>query len=144
MATITLDIAAFRVVIPQYADEVSYPDTIITTRWNESTCYISDNDYGRLSAACRELALQYMTAHLINLGDLIDSGSAPGQIVGASEDGVSVSLTPPPNRNQFQWWLGLTPYGQRLNTLLANAYVGGMYIGGSRERAGFRKFGSRF
>ncbi len=144
MTTIVLDIAAFRVAIPQYADETTYPDSIITNRWAEATCYISDSSYGRLSITCRTLAIQYMTAHLINLSDLIDSGAAPGQVVSAGEDGVSVSLTPPPNRNQWQWWLGLTPWGQRLNSLLANAYVGGLYIGGSRERTGFRKIGSRF
>ncbi len=145
MSTIELDIKDFRVVIDAYKDEKKYPDPLITSKWAEATCHISDKNYGRLSGTCRKLAIQYMTAHLIYLRDLISSGApATGQITQAGEDGVSVSLTPPPNRSQFQYWLNLSPYGQSLASLLSTSYVGGMYVGGSRERQGFRKYGGRF
>ncbi|AWB00244.1 DUF4054 domain-containing protein [Vibrio harveyi] len=145
MSTIDLVFPEFRAVIPAYADTTTYPNDMLTAKWTEATCYISDQNYGRLPGRARKLAIQYMTAHLIYLGDLAKSGTpSTGLITQASEDGVSVSLTPPPNRSQFQYWLNLSPYGQSLLTLLSKAYVGGMYIGGSRERQGFRKYGGRF
>lgn len=144
MTTITLDIAAFRTRFDAFASETDFPDILIQDQWAMSTCYVSDQSYGRLSGACRELAIQYMTAHLLHLRDLNNSGAPVGQITGASEDGVSVTLTPPTSRNQWQYWLNISPYGQSLLALLSQKGVGGLYIGGSRERQGFRKFGSRF
>ena len=144
MTTIVLDIPAFRAAIDAFADEATYPDSLITTLWAQATCYVSDSTYGRLSVACRTLAIQYATAHLLYLRDLNNSGAPVGQITGASEDGVSVTLTPPTSRNQWQYWWNISPYGQALIALLGKAYVGGIYVGGSRERQGFRKYGSRF
>jgi hypothetical protein len=86
----------------------------------------------------------YMTAHLIYLEDAMNSGAPAGQVQSASEDGVSVSLTPPPNRSEFQWWLNQSPYGQKLVVLLSTSLVGGLYVGGSTERRGFRKHGGGF
>mgnify|MGYP003647581087 CR=1 FL=1 len=144
MTTIALDIAAFRLAFDSFASETTYPDAAITKFWAMATCYVSDTDTGRLRGACRVLAIQAMTAHLIDINDKLTTGAATGQVVAASEDGVSVSLTPPTNRNQWQWWLSITPYGAQLSALLSKASVGGMYIGGSPERRGFRKYGSRF
>ncbi len=144
MATIELDIAAFRTAIDAFADTTQYPDALITSEWAKATCYISDSTFGRLSVACRTLAIQLMTAHILNLRDLVNSGAPSGQITGASEDGVSISLTPPTSRNQWQYWFNITPYGQQILPLLSKAYVGGAYVGGSPERQAFRKIGSRF
>ena len=142
--TITLDIAAFRAMFPAYADETAYPDTLLDVQWGLAVCYVSDNNHGRLSEACRTRALYLMLAHLLDLGDRVNSGAPSGQVVGASEDGVSVSLTPPPNESQFSWWLNVTPYGQQLNSLLDVNSVGGFYAGGRPERRGFRRIGGGF
>lgn len=144
MATISLDIALFRERFPEFSNETTYPDSLLNVQYTMGTCYISDNDCGRLSGDCRELALQLMLAHLISLNDRISSGAPSGQIVSASEDGVSVSLTPPPDTDQFSWWLNITPYGQNLNTILSSFSVGGFYLGGAPERSGFRKIGGVF
>ena len=142
--TIELNISNFRSAFKAYESEANYPDAILELRYAQGACYISDNDIGKLSSKCRELALQLMLAHLLNINDKIESGAATGQIVSASEDGVSVSLTPPPNESQFDWWLNTTPYGSQISTMLSLNTVGGLYLGGSFERSGFRKSGGRF
>ncbi len=136
--TITLDIASFRSAFPAFSSDATYPDATITLYWNMGTCYISDNDYGRLNGNCRELALQMMAAHLISLNNIISDGSTPGQLTASTIDKVSVTLQPPPNKNQWSWWLNNTPYGAQLEALLATASVGGFYVGGRPERRGFR------
>lgn len=141
---ITLNIADFRVVFDKFSDEATYPDTLLNAQYTMGTCYVSNNDDGFLSVECRELALQLMLAHLLFIRDLINSGAPSGQVVSAGEDGVSVSLTPPPNESQFSWWLNISPYGQQLNTMLEINTVGGAYLGGSSERQGFRKIGGIF
>jgi hypothetical protein len=48
-------------------------------------------------------------------------------------------MQPPPETNQWQWWLSLSPWGQQLLALLLVKSAGGFYIGGFPERQGFRK-----
>lgn len=144
MATIALDLASFRVNFAEFLDPAVYSDAAITVKWAIATCYVTDMDYGRLNGSCRELAIQSMTAHLLRITDNIATGTSTGQVTGASEDSVSISLEAPKTRNQYQWWLNTTEYGQQYNVLLSSAIVGGIYVGGSREREGFRKYGSRF
>jgi hypothetical protein len=55
----------------------------------------------------------------------------------ANIDKVNVSLTPPPLKNQWQWWLSISPWGQQLWALLQVNSVGGHYIGGSPVLSGF-------
>ncbi len=85
-----------------------------------------------------------MTAHLAKIGDMIASGEAPSIVNASTIDKISVTLTPPPAKNQFQWWLNTTPYGAQLLTLLSMAAVGGIYTGGSPERSAFRGAYGRF
>ena len=145
MANIPLNIESFRLTFDAFRNAETHPDARLNAQYVMATCYVSnDANAGFLSTECRELALQLMLAHLLYLGDLIASGGNTGQIVGASEDGVSVSLTPPPNEGQFAWWLNTSPYGQQLNTMLENNTIGGVYLGSLPEQQGFRKIGGIF
>jgi hypothetical protein len=66
-------------------------------------------------------------------------------VSGASVDKVSVTLTPPPVKSQWQWWMSLTPRGAQLLALLKSKAAGGLYVGGlPAERAAFRKAGGVF
>ena len=144
MATISFDIAAFRVSYPEFADETEYPDATLQAYWDAATCYISDDTYGCLGADCRELALNLMTAHLAKISTLANSGSAGGFVNSATIDKVSVSTTPPPAKDQYSWWLSTTPYGQQLQALLGANIAGGMYVCGRAEKRSFRKVGGYF
>lgn len=88
--------------------------------------------------------LYLMTAHISALSVLIAAGESGQIVTGATIDKVSVTLQPPPEKNQWQWWLNQTPYGQQLLAILQAQSAGGFFIGGTPERAGFRSFGGRY
>ena len=91
---IDLDIAAFRVNFPLYADEVKYTDALLNAQYAIGKCYIDDNDC-TMAEACREYALQSMLAHLLYIRDQVNAGNNIGVITSASEGDVSVSLATP-------------------------------------------------
>lgn len=145
--TITFNPVAFRVLFPQFADPTAFPDAKLQAHFDIATGYVSPDTYGDMTEAARTYALGLMTAHLLALGVIIARGGYTGQpgIVTASSVGdVSVSLQPPPERDQWQWWLNLTPYGAQLVALLQAQSVGGFFVGGLPERAAFRKVGGIF
>lgn len=144
MTTIVFDPAKFREQFPEFISNSCYPETMLQMYWDLATCYVSDEDYGCLSGSCRESALCLMTAHLTKIGKDTSSGEDPSFITSATVDKISVSTQPPPQKDQYQWWLSLTSYGQQLLALLKAKSAGGFYIGGSQERAAFRKVGGFF
>lgn len=144
MGDYVFDVSAFRISYPAFSNTVTYPDATLQMNFDNATCYIANANYGWLNGDCRYLALTLMTAHLTALSDLIAAGQVPGLVQNATIDKITVGLTPPPLKNQWQWWLSLTPYGQQLYALLQSVSVGGLYIGGLPERAGFRKVGGIF
>jgi hypothetical protein len=131
VSVITFDIAAFRAAFPQFANAGTFPDLTLQGYWDVAIVYISDVNYGYLSGGARERCLNLLTAHLAALGVLIAAGQVPGLVSGSTVDKISVTLTPPPVKDQFMWWLSLTPYGQQLAALLSTWAVGGLYIRGS-------------
>lgn len=135
-AVITFDVAAFRVSFPAFADVTTYPDATLDGYWTVATCYLSDIDYGYLAGKCRTLALNLMTAHLAALSTLIAGGGTPGLVQSSTIDKISVTLTPPPVKSQFDWWLALTPYGAQLLALLQAKSVGGFYVSPCRPPRG--------
>lgn len=149
-----LDIKKFREQFPQFDDPALYPDEMIQMYWDTTTVFISDED-----CPCRtlhgkqlELALNYMTAHLMTLfavpavqgseGSISSTGG--GFVQSATVGEVSVTKLAPPVKDAWQWWLEQSPYGAALLALLQQLAVGGMYIGGLPERLGFRKVGGVF
>ncbi len=105
---------------------------------------MNPNDGCLLNGSALQAALNLMTAHLAQLSIQIASGTAAGPVVGASEGSVSVSFLPPPGKSAFSYWLSCTPYGQQLLALLSLQGAGGFLVGGSLERASFRKAGGAF
>ena len=141
MTTITFDVAAFRVQFPAFNQTVCYPDAILSGYFDLATGFISaeDNCCFMLSGAKRVQALNLMTAHIADLFRQMGEGQTPGVMTQATIDKVSVTVKPPPDQSQFQYWLSTSPYGQMLNALLAVASVGGFYVGGIPERNAFRR-----
>lgn len=147
MTTITLDPAAFRALFPQFADPVKWPDAALSIQFGAATGYVSADTYGDMPVAVRTNALYLMTAHLLALGVIIAQNNYSGQVgvvQGAVVDHVQITLTPPPVKSQWQWWLNTTPYGAQLLGLLDAQAAGGFYVGGLPERAAFRKVGGVF
>jgi hypothetical protein len=147
MSTITLDPAAFRALFPQFADPAKYPDAALSIQFGAATGYVSADTYGDMTVAARTNALYLMTAHLLAIGAIIAQNNYQGQVgivTGAVVDHVQITLTPPPVKSQWQWWLNTTPYGAQLVALLQAQAAGGFYVGGLPERAAFRKVGGIF
>lgn len=134
MATIYYDGVAFRALFPLYKDINAFPDPALQIYWNTATAYISNQTCGwnvnALKPAQQVLALNLMTAHLLFLGQQINAGQTTGLVQGATIDKVTVTLTPPPEVNQWQWWLNQSPYGQQLLAILQIGSVGGFFFGG--------------
>lgn len=140
----TLDITKFRSLFVAYSNATTYPDDLITMNWDTATLYISNEDHGWLDGLSREHSLYLMTAHITALSDIISGGQNPSLVSASSIDKVSVTLTPPPVKNQFHWWLSTTAYGAQLLALIKMSAVGGIYVGGNAERSAFRKVGGVF
>ena len=134
----TFDVTAFRGMYPQFADTTAFPTPLLQSYFDAAGGYVANSNYGWLVNAPRFLALNLMTAHLAAIAVLINAGETPGMAVGASVDKVSVTLHPPKDQSQFQWWLNLTGYGQQLLALLLANSAGGFFVGGSNTRGGFR------
>ena len=133
--TITVTVADFRADFPEFANATIYPDAELQNFIDQSMCYISNVNYGVLRGNCRKLGIELMVAHLQTLQNKIASGqNATNQIGSTSIDSVSVSLIAPPNKSQFDYWLNLTPYGQRYLMLLLAKAPAGLYYGGSFQR----------
>ena len=139
---------AFRERFPAFADATAWPEAALERGFEPACCHISPCTGKRLRGRSLALALELMTAHLRTLEKGMAAGEAGGPtgiVSSASVDKVSVTLTPPPVKSQWQWWLSLTPYGQELLALLRSKAAGGLYVGGvPAERAGFRKAGGVF
>lgn len=140
---IPLNIAEFRTSFPLYAVVASYPDSLLNAKYENGKCFVADNDC-TMPEACREYALQLMLAHLLNLRDRVNAGASTQIVTSASEGAVSVSLVAPPTESTWSYWISSSPYGIELLSMLTSQSVGGIYVGGSDERRGFRKINGGF
>jgi hypothetical protein len=143
MPTIQLNTENFRLLFSAFSNSTKYPDAKIQLFWNNSGSYINNQAggcyCGGLSTAQQTLALNYMTAHLLFIADQAASGETGGVLTGATIDKISVSLEPPPQTNQWQWWLNQSPYGQELLALLQVASVGGRFYNPAMVQGAFRR-----
>lgn len=142
MASIPLNISTFRLQFPAFANCPSYPDEKLQAYWCNAGAYISNRQGGAYCMGMRPnqqvLALNYMTAHLLAISDIIAKKGTPGIVTGATIDKISVTIEPPPQTNQWQYWLNQTPYGQELLALLQIAAAGGRYFNGAPVFTAFR------
>lgn len=144
MTTLVFNYSAFIALFPAYDNPNKYPQATLQAFWNNAINYISDNaSFGILTAPARQQAINLMTAHLVYISDLIAAGTVPYLMQNSTIDKITVGLTPPPLKNQWQWWLSVSPYGQQLLALLQVYAAGGFYIGGSPQIAAFGYQGGR-
>lgn len=134
---IEFNVALFRSSFPSFANVQCYTNEALTGYWDTATLFISADDYGYLNGNSRARAINLMAAHLAQLADMINSGQTPGQVQSSTIDKISVTLTPPPQPDQFAWWLNLTGYGAQLYALLSVKAVGGFYVTPCRSARGF-------
>lgn len=142
-----LDPAQFRLLFPAFADETKFPDVLLETWWEMATNYINEYDNCLISGKTLQFALNLMTAHLAQTFTAISSGAGtgtPGLVTSASEGSVSISMTPPPAKTAWQFWLSSTPYGLQLWALLKSLVLGGFTVGGRPEISSFRRSYGRF
>lgn len=142
MPTINFNDANFRAQFPAFANQNDYTPQFLQIWWNNATSYISNQNqcgWYSMTLAQQTLALNYMTAHLVELNKLAGCGEDGGIVTSATVDKVSVSLQPPPDVNQWQWWLNQTPYGKQLLALLQLAVVGGRMINPRPVLSAFRR-----
>lgn len=136
---IPFNYALFIQQFPAFANPSTFPEAMIQMYWDMSLGFISPNSqYGWLRCLARQMALNLMTAHLTWLSAvIIPRGQYPQVIQGSTIDKVSITLTPPPLKDQWDWWLNSSPYGMQLHALLQAKSVGGWYVGGSAPLSGF-------
>ncbi len=143
MTTTAFNLANFRAQFPEFA---AVPDATLQAYWNTGTAFVSkyNGDTCIYTQEQAQLANDLMCAHLTALSLKIASGQVAGIMTQATEGTVSISLMPPPVKSAFGFWLAQTPYGAELRALLDLLASLGFYIGGSPERAAFRKAGGWF
>lgn len=141
MSVHVVDPAAFKA---QFVELSALPDEQVQAYASMAAVYLDPNDGPLLSGPVLQLALTLMTAHLAKSFLMIGAGQTAVVVSGSTEGSVSVSLVAPPVRGAWQWWLATTAYGQQLWALLQVQSAGGFYVGGSMERAAFRKAGGVF
>lgn len=122
--------ANFRALFPAFASTGTYPSVTLSLYWGVATSYISQYPQycEGMNLAQQTLALNQMTAHLTQLNTAAVTGQQTGIVTAAGVGAVNVTLQPPPEVNQWQWWLNQTTYGQMLLALLETVSVGGLYI----------------
>jgi hypothetical protein len=131
---------AFRMQFPEFANMTTYPEATLQQYFNTAGLYVSNSNFGPLAWAGATLQCLYLlTAHLAYLSTQIMNGQTPGVTVQASIDKISVGLQEAALKNQWQYWLQSTPYGQQLLALLQVQSIGGFSTVGGPGRAGFRR-----
>lgn len=128
MAIISFDVAAFRRLFPAFSGSC-YSDSTLQVFWDMATAYLNDRTggCGNMNLKQQTLALNLMTAHLAAITAMIAAKDTPGIVTSATIDKISVTIQPPPEVNQWQYWLNSTPYGQQLLALLQIAAAGGRF-----------------
>lgn len=139
MDKIVLDVALFRAQFPAFADPAKYPDSLLLLYWDEVRMFIDDHSYGMLGKDPRTMAMHYLLAHFLALAQAVQRGKQGGYVTSSTVDNVTVTKLAPPAKDQFDWWLNQTAYGQQLLALLTASTVGGYYVGNNCESAAYRK-----
>ncbi len=144
MATHEFVAADFRAMFPAFASAVKFPDLALSMYFDTATCYIDNEDNCLIMGDCLERALYMLTAHIgqlmTNAGTDASGGSGAAGIVSASTvEKVSVTVTVPPTKNGWEFWLASTPYGMMLWQMLKAKTAGGFAVGMMPESSGFRK-----
>lgn len=104
-------------------------DTMIARALN----YISP--YSVICGNKKQYVVFLLTAHFLTLQNNIKNGETSGGLeTSASIDKVSITITPPPFSDNFEYWLNQTTYGQQLLAFLYLQSAVPNLIGGSFQR----------
>jgi hypothetical protein len=131
--SITMDISAFRLAFPEFADEVRYPDAMITFWSSAGLLLLNETRWGDLLTH----GLWLYVAHNITLGsaDMAagDSGVAPGRGVGGvmsskGVDGVSVGYDTSSMTLEGAGNYNTTKYGREFWQLAMIVGMGGQQL----------------
>jgi len=138
--------ANFRLQFPAFENTTDFPEVQLESWWTMGTAYINvlNNFPWDFNSKQLQLALDLMCAHLAQSFTMINAGIPTVVVQGTSEGTVNVSMTPPPVKTAFGWWLATTPYGGQLRALLRAVANVGLFVGGSNENLGFRRAGGFF
>lgn len=139
MGAITFNPETFRSSYPAFACGKDFPNSTLQSYWGMATAFINKCRFWCVPPDQQDYALNQMTAHIAQIAANAASGQITGILTGATIDKVSVTLQPPPEASQFQWWLNQTPYGQALLAFYQTQTVGGFYAGGSLDLSAFRR-----
>ena len=98
--------AAFRTMLPEFADTNTYSDSYLASKLAEAWLRINDERFGDLA----QQAHAYMTAHLMTMFPPAGLGNnaGGGRIKAFSAGGVAVTFTDGPSDDT----LGTTQYGR--------------------------------
>lgn len=130
--------AQFRALFPAFVDTTAYPEATLQMYFDTAGLYVQNTNYGFLSRAGATLQCLYLlTAHLAYTATQIMQGITPGVTIQAAIDKISTGLQQAVLKNQWQYWLASSPYGQQLLALLQVQSTGGFYTAGGLGRAGF-------
>ena len=136
------DETGFRLRFPAFADTAKFPLPMLERHFDMAQLHIPG---GRRIASILGMLWELLTAHLVQLETALASGNPAGLLQSATIDKTSVTLVPPPAKNQLEYWFNLTPYGAQALLLLKQRAAGGLFVGGSpAERDAFRKAGGVF
>ncbi|HGM5054113.1 TPA: DUF4054 domain-containing protein [Serratia marcescens] len=134
MAVVTLDIASFRAMYPEFSN---VPDTILPFLFDQSTDYLNNTDFSLVEDVVkRERLLYILMAHLVYVryGDNRGRGGSGmvGRIASATEGSVSVSSDLGPIEFRYAWYTQ-SPYGMDFWQAtkvyrMANYYPGDNYV----------------
>ena len=125
MARVSLDIAEWRSMFPQYADEGITPDSLLTAQWPVAEHLVGNSDRSRTPEDTRALALYYTLCHLITLQS---RGDVVGNVTSAAQGSVNAGLAFMQRANS-RWW-EQTPCGLTAWELLRPWRTGGCYVRG--------------
>ena len=139
--TVTLTVAKFRIVCPEFANKAKYPDELLSLQLEIAQEYVSPVSGCNLSGSSRALAIYYMAAVLVKASALSPEGESlaaqdgAGITTSASIDRVSVSKALPDfGKSAFKYFLlKYPPYGDQLLALLNAKKAAGIFVNGSFE-----------
>ena len=144
MASILFNEQRFRDQFPAFSNSVLYPEAMLQGTWTSVTFVFSDDDQGIENNPQRTRLLDLALAHWLHVASMTAKGQNTSVVNSATVDKVSVTAEPPKAKTHFQQWLMASPYGQEIRMIMKAATSAGVYIGGSNERASFRRAGGRF
>lgn len=131
---ITLSVEEMRQILPYFEDMEKYSSAALSVSLEQAQNHVSRLNLGVLKDGTRAYVIYLMAAHLQVLRDKLNKGEmTTGLPTSASVGQASITLTPPKSKDQFDYWLNLTHFGQELLFELNSLTGVGFYFGGSGE-----------